>query len=201
MKFEENEKVLAMYRAVCTLIDEGNDIHKMKVSDITQKAGIGKGTAYEYFRSKEELVGKALYYDFSIQFYALENMVKEKTSLKSAMDCCFVWLQEHAERPRLVMQLIKSVGAFQERVLPAGGEEECPHMAVIARILELLVQIGKAEGSIHPDISLKQAGLQILSQLLGFYAFEQVSQDATEEESIQTADFLYSNMIKCLQTP
>ena len=50
------EKVLAMYRAVVDLINEGNDIKVLKVSDITGCAGIGKGTAYEYFSSKEEII-------------------------------------------------------------------------------------------------------------------------------------------------
>ena len=42
MEMERNEKVLAIYRAVWKLIDEGNDISRVKVADITAKAGIGK---------------------------------------------------------------------------------------------------------------------------------------------------------------
>ena len=41
------------------LVNEGQDLTKLKVGDITAKAGIGKGTAYEYFSSKEEIVEKA----------------------------------------------------------------------------------------------------------------------------------------------
>ena len=56
------EKVLAMYRAVVDLINEGNDIRVLKVSDITGRAGIGKGTAYEYFSSKEEIISSSVLY-------------------------------------------------------------------------------------------------------------------------------------------
>ena len=42
-------KVLGMYRAVVELIEEGADIAGLRVSTITDRAGIGKGTAYEYF--------------------------------------------------------------------------------------------------------------------------------------------------------
>ena len=42
-------KVTAMYRAVSTLLREDKDISEMSVSMITGLAGIGKGTAYEYF--------------------------------------------------------------------------------------------------------------------------------------------------------
>ena len=53
MASETNEKVLAMYRAVRELLEEGVNPEQIKVSDVTGRAGIGKGTAYEYFRSKE----------------------------------------------------------------------------------------------------------------------------------------------------
>lgn len=52
----------AMYRAVMELMTEGVAPDRIKVSDITGRAGIGKGTAYEYFSSREELLGKALIY-------------------------------------------------------------------------------------------------------------------------------------------
>lgn len=55
-------KVLAMYEAVNELMEEGRDIYSMKISEITARAGIGKGTAYEYFSTKEELLGKAIFY-------------------------------------------------------------------------------------------------------------------------------------------
>ena len=43
-EIKQSPKVEAMYRAVLDLIREGKDISKIKVIDITSKAGIGKGT-------------------------------------------------------------------------------------------------------------------------------------------------------------
>ena len=50
-------KVKALYEAVEELIFENIEVKGIKVSDITERAGIGKGTAYEYFRSEERRVG------------------------------------------------------------------------------------------------------------------------------------------------
>lgn len=54
--FETREKlpakVLQMYRAVLELMEEGADVTTLRVSTITERAGIGKGTAYEYFTSR-----------------------------------------------------------------------------------------------------------------------------------------------------
>lgn len=62
-KWEElPEKVLLLYQAVMELIAQGEDMSDIKVSMITQRAGIGKGTAYDYFDSKEEMIICAVVY-------------------------------------------------------------------------------------------------------------------------------------------
>ena len=40
------QKVEMMFQAVIDMLNEGIDINTMKVQDITNRAGIGKGTAY-----------------------------------------------------------------------------------------------------------------------------------------------------------
>ena len=42
-------KMTAVYQAVIELFTEGADLNNLTVAEITAKAGIGKGTAYEYF--------------------------------------------------------------------------------------------------------------------------------------------------------
>lgn len=53
-------KVLQLYQGVMELILQGVDVRTLKVSDITQKAGIGKGTAYDYFDTREEIIVSAI---------------------------------------------------------------------------------------------------------------------------------------------
>lgn len=52
-------KVLLIYGAVQDLVGEGRDINDISVSNIAERAGIGKGTIYDYFESREELVACA----------------------------------------------------------------------------------------------------------------------------------------------
>ncbi len=66
MKGDLLPKVKALYEAVLELIGENVDIRDVKVSDITKRAGIGKGTAYEYFSNKEEIIGSALLYHIDV---------------------------------------------------------------------------------------------------------------------------------------
>lgn len=55
------QRETAIYQAALGLIAQGASPAAMKVQDIAQAAGIGKGTVYEYFTSKEEILqGMAL---------------------------------------------------------------------------------------------------------------------------------------------
>lgn len=71
-------KVRQMYRAVVELIGEGEEIAELRVSTITGRARIGKGTAYEYFDSKEEIVACAITYAIESSFRRLETELLEK---------------------------------------------------------------------------------------------------------------------------
>ena len=46
-------KVKAVYQAVIALFAEGADLNSLTVAEIAEKAGIGKGTVYEYFKNNE----------------------------------------------------------------------------------------------------------------------------------------------------
>jgi hypothetical protein len=56
------DKEKKLYYSVSEFIREGRDISTLKVSEISSRAGIGKGTTYGYFESKEELITKAVHY-------------------------------------------------------------------------------------------------------------------------------------------
>ena len=79
-------KVLGMYRAVVELIEEGADIAGLRVSTITDRAGIGKGTAYEYFETKEEIVACAMVYYMQWLFDWLGKILLEKESFREQLD-------------------------------------------------------------------------------------------------------------------
>lgn len=77
--FEEEsqlpQKVLQIYDAVSRLMEEGADMNNIRVSTITEKAGIGKGTAYDYFDTKEELIACAILFQMKKQTAAIKELM------------------------------------------------------------------------------------------------------------------------------
>lgn len=71
-----SEKEILIFNAVNKLLHEGIKLHTVKVADIAKEAGIGKGTIYDYFKSKEEILEKAFLYNMDIELY--ENIKKIK---------------------------------------------------------------------------------------------------------------------------
>ena len=58
------KKEQQIFQGVLQLIQQGVDLHTVKVQDIATAAGIGKGTLYEYFSSKDEIIMQTLSYLF-----------------------------------------------------------------------------------------------------------------------------------------
>ncbi len=79
------QKVQLLYQAVARLIEEGVAPEKLRVSTITEKAGIGKGTAYEYFESKEDIVAHAVVYQIQTAVSGLEKGLLERSSFREQL--------------------------------------------------------------------------------------------------------------------
>lgn len=196
-KYEKSEKVLALYHAVWKLLAEGKDPEKMKVADITERAGIGKGTAYEYFRSKEEIVTKAVQYNCLMQFQILKNRVMKEESYRNALKVCFDWISENHDQFQLVLQFMKNSGHLVKNTGNLCDENHSVR-AALQELVNYIVYLGRKENLIREEISDYLASAQILSQLLGFFACQEFSDRREEAHMAMTKAFLCDNIIKSL---
>ena len=99
MEGERLSKEIKILDAAAELIAENqNAVHTLRVADIAHRAGVGKGTIYEYFSSKEEIIQKAVCRRIRLQieeewtaafsrgsfrdtvYYAMERMLAEVNS-------------------------------------------------------------------------------------------------------------------------
>lgn len=106
MNKEHSPKEQAIYQAVMELFEEGADLNNLTVAEITKKAGIGKGTAYEYFSDKEEMIAKALFYNveaFCRQLY--KRMGKEK-NLYDKMNFLLLTMEQQVSKANCIFRLV-----------------------------------------------------------------------------------------------
>ena len=199
MTSETNEKVLAMYEAVCELLEEGANLEGIKVSDVTTRAGIGKGTVYEYFRSKEELFVRAINYDFRMQYENLKEMISVSRSLREAMEAGFEWIEQRAGKKRIVAQILelprlqklgeqKNVGCLGEQL----------DRSLIQEIISMVMRIGRKDGSIPDSVPDHLAELEIFTRFMEFLIYLTAGKAVNKEEIQETKEFIYGSMIKGL---
>lgn len=142
MNKEYLPKEKAIYQAVLALFEEGADLNSLTVSEITKRAGIGKGTAYEYFSDKEEMIAKALFYTTDIFCKHLYKGIAEKESLYAKIDFLLLTMEEQIGNTNCIFRLMLSSdnSMLSKRMRELMEEKELsgerPVMGIIKRILE-----------------------------------------------------------------
>ena len=99
-------KVLLIYDAVEHLIKEGQDLNTVKVSTITEKAGIGKGTAYDYFETKDDLIACALLFQIRKMCDELANAISGEDSFGDKINFLLDEIEQKKGRRQSFLRLV-----------------------------------------------------------------------------------------------
>ena len=76
------EKELLVFKAFKKILFSDSDVAKITVSEIAKEAGIGKGTVYEYFKSKEEIIARSLVYTLYEEINIVSGKIDENLTFK-----------------------------------------------------------------------------------------------------------------------
>ncbi len=84
MFYLPSDKRTALYEAALSLIEEKKDLSAIKVIEIAGRADIGKGTVYEYFESKEQLLAEAIIYSVRQGVADFEKVINAAAGFKQS---------------------------------------------------------------------------------------------------------------------
>lgn len=106
------EKVSSVFDSVMRLYSNGIQFHSMTVSDIAKEAGIGKGTVYEYFDTKEEIIWNAVAFHCKKTMELVCSEMIKKDSFDEMYLTLLYWLEQNSE-PNLTFasMLISGTGS------------------------------------------------------------------------------------------
>lgn len=198
------EKVLALYQAVIDMVNGGCDINGMKVSDITARAGIGKGTAYEYFSSKEEIITHAIAFDVLKKREYLSRLVEgDKTFREKVMGILDYIEEKFGENQTFCMFVRIGTGSYEiSEALKAEYQKMFCHSRMgelMDSLVDVLMAQGADEGEItQPDICLRRMafGAQIMGFSLCLVAKSMGKEFPVSVE--QAKSFVYASLVKTL---
>lgn len=135
-------KVKATYQAVIQLFIEGADLNNLTVAEITAKAGIGKGTAYEYFSNKEEMIAGALFYEMKNSCQSLYEQIRQESNLKEKVDLIFANMEKKLTETNCFFRAIhvmldnSAVSSKLKEMVKTKTDDELLITDLICRVME-----------------------------------------------------------------
>ena len=197
------EKVALMYGAVMELINEGADVNAIKVSDITGRAGIGKGTAYEYFSSKEEIMTNAVIYDAMKKREQIIAIVDGDGSFAEKVNRMFDFIADKFEDKRMFCMLVRiGTGSYEISELLKREYERMQVQADglgLEQLCDRLMEQGIKEGVIRePNRCFRRMafGAQVIAIAVCLVAEKKGKNVPVSVE--QAKAFAYESLVKSL---
>lgn len=192
-------KVKAMFEAVLELFASGRDLGTMKVAEITAKAGIGKGTAYQYFSTKEEIVIGALNYEAGRYMEILFRLLKEEKSFKEVVMRALELIEQANDRYHgfMVMESILVDREISGKNILKEMEKHKEGMEYAMKLRDEFVDLALQDESVKEQNRYKIESA-ILSQLVSYalYLTHQFFFSQVEQQEVR--EFAYESIIKML---
>lgn len=188
-------KVLRMYRAVIQLIEEGENPESLRVSTITERAGIGKGTAYEYFDSREEIVVFAVVYQLQLIMQTLKQGLLERESFREQLNF-LLDIGEQSESRNCFLKLLHLLTDNLELSLQVRSKLESEAfrqyrpVPFFRKVLGAAVERGELRNDLPLDYMVLSFGSRILAYMLA------VSGCGVQMEASQMRELVYNGMLE-----
>lgn len=163
-------KEIAAFRGLLQLAAGGKHFSNIKVQDIATAAGIGKGTLYEYFSSKEEILSCTMLY--TLQQFAdwMEQQMTREQSVYDMLDSLLDALEQEIFLPFSALPMFGSFLSYEQRVeLGMRNREKAQEIFDQLRDYERQIfERGRKNGEIDSSLSDCFCEYTILSAIGGF---------------------------------
>ncbi|WP_455501511.1 TetR/AcrR family transcriptional regulator [Gemmiger sp.] len=162
----------AVYEAALRLIGQGTSPSALKIQQLADAAGIGKGTVYEYFSSKEEILQGLAVYCFARENERIRAILADCATLADMQEKVAAYLQDiAANRMGDYKMIAESLGAPN---CHGGMRARTDDLKVI--VLDLLGRL-QAAGEIDPALDAHYCCHAVFSAVAGglmglYYAHE-----------------------------
>lgn len=195
------DKELAIFNGVIDLIKRGANIYSVTVSEIAKASGVGKGTIYEYFRTKEEVISKAILYNMKREVEHAIERVEQKNNFKDRYYEALEIIVENFDNKFSTINLLLSTGNFNELYEYMIDEKHliAAYTSRIESIIDRLLLMGYEEGIITIEESQYYKRMVIISSIAGFINYINNRERYLDIDTQKAMDLCYKMVIKALK--
>ena len=191
-------KVLAIYHAVEQLIASGENINSVSVSAITELAGIGKGTAYDYFENKDEIIACSLLYQIRCLSQSLREVLGAKDNFAEQIAYCLEEIEKRTEKQQCFMRFVHVLtenSGYCQLVKQKMGQMEFEHYLpqnVVRECIVKAVERGEMKSGLPMDYMIHEVFSKLLTYLLSIHTHKCMGAEV-EVETIRP--YVYRSLI------
>lgn len=200
---KNSPKVEKMFDAVISLISEGADINTIKVSDITDRAGIGKGTAYEYFKTKEEIIVKAILYDMESILVKVDQELEKCSGFREKLECVLEWIEKNFNGSHSFAPFLNIYqGSYQ--ISASLKTEMMRHLNGYECVMQhgrTLMEEGIREGVLQKELPMSMMTSLFTASLAAFLFFLNWPEKEEEATNAKMKAFICDNFIRAMGMP
>lgn len=199
------EKELLIFEGFKKIITDNSNIESIKVSDIAKAAGIGKGTIYEYFKSKDEIIARSIIYNFKIDIINTIEAIKEVSTFKEQCNHLFHYSISSGKFifPSLRILYNQVIPKELNNIILEDFKEILDLKTQLYNLLDYVINTGIDENIINKDLSRDYQRYVLISSSMGIINkitanhFQQINLSDDESINIQK-DFAYTMILKSL---
>lgn len=197
---EMKPKAVAVCNAVLQLLDGGADINSLRVSEIARKAGIGKGTVYDYFSSKEDMVINAVMYELDGLLEEMRAALRENDGFEKKIFWIFDCIERHSADTLCMTRFIRLVSRNYEMGddLRRELEEHAEKMQGPFQMLRELYLEGREEGLYKGELPASLAVLALSMRFVMYMMYMNNWQNIREYSGEGIKRFLYRGILEDL---
>nr|WP_246169793.1 TetR/AcrR family transcriptional regulator [Alkalibaculum sporogenes] len=170
------------------------------VSEIAASAGVGKGTIYDYFESKEEVIKKAILFNFNNEIDYFYKKIATKKGFKEKYYEIFNSIVENLQNKFSTVNILMTLGKLPEFHI-SEKQDSCEfnkHILRIQAIIDDLLVSGYKEGIIKKIESQYYQNMVIKSSLFSFTNYMSMQMIYKETSVKEAMDAAYKIVIKSL---
>lgn len=141
------EKEIRIFEGLLRLIANGANPHGITVSEIAKSAGIGKGTIYEYFNTKDELIARAILYNIGKEIEQYERRISNKTTFQERFEETLKIVEENMNNMFSSSNIFSPMDSFKDYYqLIMEKYDISSYIQSIQKILDDLLKSGYKDG-------------------------------------------------------
>jgi AcrR family transcriptional regulator len=162
---EKNQKKKDILKAAKTLFRE-KGFHNTKMEEIALNAGVGKGTLYEYFNSKQDIFDEFCIENVNLMKESIEEISNKDTKFKEKLAEIFDKKEKSMEIENITIErMLSQKNIISDKVVKIIMK----HIKDVYRILTKIIDQGKEEGVVDKNIPSEIIACTVIGTMSEYY--------------------------------